>query len=138
MADGIGVGLAGDFDLVLGDDRPGDAGAQQIIVFVNRVSAQHREAEFLGEFLAEVLDDHFISSALVCFVLDALEFIALSQLGGEGDQLHAGIAILEPRKDDAGVQSAAVGEDDFLRMIRLLIEAMQALRKGGQYKVCGL
>ena len=79
---------------------------------------QHGEAELLGEFLAQVLDDDFVGAALVGLVLDALELIALAELGRERDELHAGIAFLEPGKDDAGIQPAGVGEHDLLGLIR--------------------
>ena len=112
MRDGIGAGGVGDFHLVLRDERPGDAGAQQVILLVNRMRPQHGEAELLGEFLAEVFDDDLIRAGFVGLIFDALELIALAQLGRESNEFHAGIAVLKPGKNDAGIQPAAVGEDD--------------------------
>ena len=91
--------------------------AQQIILLVDRVRPQHREAILLGELLAQIHDDDFIRAALVGLVLDAFELVALAQLGGERDQLHAGVALLEPGKNDGGIQPAAVGEDDFFGLV---------------------
>ena len=52
----------GDQHLVLGDQRPGDAGAQQVIAFIRRLGPQHGVAIFLGKPRAQVLDDHLIES----------------------------------------------------------------------------
>ena len=39
------------------------------------------------------------------------EFLALAEIGGEGDDLAA-VGGLQPAQDDAGVQAAGVGEHD--------------------------
>ena len=115
VADGVGAGLVRDQHLVLGDQRPRDGGAEQVVRLVDRVRPQHREAVVLGELLAQVLDDDLVGAALVGLLLDALELVALAELGGERDELHAGVAVLEPREDDGGIQPAGVGEHDLLR-----------------------
>ena len=56
MGDGIGAGLGGDLDQALGDQRPGDRGAEQIDALVEGIGAEHREDEVADEFLAQILD----------------------------------------------------------------------------------
>ena len=53
----IGADLAGDLDLLLGDERPGDRGPQQVLPLVQGVGAEHREHIVADEFLAQVLDE---------------------------------------------------------------------------------
>jgi hypothetical protein len=106
VADGVGVRLAGDFHLLGGDQRAGDRRAEEIVLFVDRVGAEHREAEIAGEFLAKVHYDHFIGAALVSLVLDALQLVALPEFRSERHELDARVALLEPRKDDGRVESA--------------------------------
>ena len=45
VTDGVGAGLARDLDLLLGDQRPRDRGAEQVDALVERVGAEHREHE---------------------------------------------------------------------------------------------
>src|SRR5260370_651749 len=67
-----------------------------------------------GERATQILDHYLVAPALARFVLNSFEFVSLSQFGGESHELHAGIALFEPGKDDAGIESAAIGQDDFL------------------------
>jgi hypothetical protein len=46
----------GDLDQPLGDQRPRDGGAQQVVPLVKRVRAKHREDVVAHEFLAQILD----------------------------------------------------------------------------------
>ena len=43
VGDGVGFFLLGDFDHALGDERAGDAGAEEILVLINRARLHHRE-----------------------------------------------------------------------------------------------
>ena len=53
----IGADLLGDLDLLLGDQRTRDRGAEQILALVERVGAEHREHVVAHELLAQVLDE---------------------------------------------------------------------------------
>ena len=57
MGDGIGADLLGDLDLLLGDQRPGDGGAQQIDALIDGIGAEHGEDVIADEFLAHILDE---------------------------------------------------------------------------------
>ena len=41
------------------------------------------------------------------------QFFALAEVGGEGHDF-AVVGVLQPLEDDRGIQSAGIGEDDFL------------------------
>ena len=56
VGDGLGLFLAGDVDHALGDEGPGDAGAEEILVFVDGAGLDHGEDEVAGEFLLQVGD----------------------------------------------------------------------------------
>lgn len=60
MGDGVGAGLPCRLDLALGDQRPCDRRAEQVVLLVDRVGAEHGEAVLLGELAAEVLDDELV------------------------------------------------------------------------------
>ena len=51
-----------DLDLALGDQWPGDRGAEQIGALVERVGAEHREDEIADEFLAQIVDEDLLGA----------------------------------------------------------------------------
>jgi len=111
----VGAVLVRQLDQMLGDQRPGDRGAQQVQAFVDRVGAEHRKHEFPDEFLAHVDDVDVLG-------LDAQEqrllarrfqLLALAEVGGEGHHLAA-VFGLQPFQDDRGIEPAGIGQHDFL------------------------
>src|SRR5205814_85264 len=58
VTDGIGSDLACDLDLALGDQRPRDRRAEQVIAFVLCVRTEHWEDEVADELLAQILDEN--------------------------------------------------------------------------------
>jgi hypothetical protein len=91
VRDGVGAGFVGDFDQALGDQRTRDRGAEQVFAFVDGIRAEHREHEVAREFLAHVVDvDVFrLDAELDGLRARRLEFLALAEVGGEGDDLAA-------------------------------------------------
>src|SRR3954466_13952275 len=57
MTDGVRADLARDLDLRLGDQRPRDRGAEQILALIHGVRAKHRKYEIAHEFFAQVFDE---------------------------------------------------------------------------------
>ena len=57
MTHGISAYQIGDFDLALGDQGPGDRGAQQIDPFIERIGAEHRKHIIADEFVAQIVDE---------------------------------------------------------------------------------
>ena len=91
VGDRVGADLVGDLDQALGDQRTRDRSAEQVVALVLRIGAEHREDVVAHEFLAQVLDEDVLG-------LDAehlrlaprrLQFLALAEIGGEGDDLAA-------------------------------------------------
>ena len=113
VTDRVGPHLAGDFDLLLGDQRPRDRGAEQIEPFILGVGAKHRKDIVAHEFLAQILDEDVFGLHAEQFGLGARrrEFLALAEVGGEGDDFRA-IGRLQPFQNDRSVESSRIGEDD--------------------------
>ena len=99
--------FVGDLDLALGDQRPGNRGAEQIRALVQRVGAEHREDEIADEFLAQVVDIDVARLDAQQFGLrtGGLQLLALADIGGEGHHLAA-IGFLQPAQDHGGVEAA--------------------------------
>ncbi len=115
VRDRVGADLLGDLDLLLGDQRPRDRGAEQILALIERVGPEHREDVVAHELLAQVLDEDVLrlDAEQQRLVARGLELLALAEIGGEGDDLAA-IGGLQPFQDDRGVEPARIGEHDFL------------------------
>ena len=120
MGDRIGAHFVRDLDQPLGDQRPRDRGAKQILTLILRVGAEHREHVVAHEFLAHVLDEDVFRPDAKQFRLfpRRLELLALAEIGGEGDDLGA-VFGLQPLENDGSVEPARIGEDDALDL-RLL------------------
>ena len=111
----VGAGFLGDLDQPLRNQRPRDRGAEQVIALVPRIGAHHREDEIADEFLFQIVDiDMFgLDPHQLGLGARGLQFFALPQIGGEGHHFAA-IGDLQPLQDDAGIETARIGEDDAL------------------------
>ncbi len=107
----VGADLLGDLDLLLGDQRAGDRGAEQVDALVERVRPEHREHVVADEFLAQVLDENvaLLDTQHQRLAAGRLQLLALAEVGREGDHLRL-VGLLQPLQDDRGVEAARVGE----------------------------
>ena len=97
VGDGVGPGRGRDLDQPLGDQRPGDRGAEQVAALVDRVGAEHREDEVADELLLQVLDVDLLDAHELGLGARGLELLALAEVGGEGDHLAA-VVVLQPAR----------------------------------------
>ena len=67
VGDGVGAGLVGDFDQVLGDQWVSDGGIQQVLVFVDGVGVEHWVDEIVDEFFVQVVDVDFLDVQCLSF-----------------------------------------------------------------------
>ena len=89
MCDGVSAGVRGDLHEPLGDERPGDRGAQQVFALVDGVGTEHGEHEVAGELLAQVLDANVAHAEGGGLGAGRLQFLTLAQVGREGHHLAA-------------------------------------------------
>ena len=115
VTDGVGAGQPRDLDLALGDQRPGDRGAEQVLALIDGVGPEHGEDEVADELLAHVLDENVLRLHPGGERLGAggFDLLALAQVGGEGHHFGA-VFGLQPLQDDGGVEAAGIGEHDLL------------------------
>ncbi len=99
--------------MLLGDQRPGEAGAQQVLALVDR-AGHHRRVDVVGdELLAQIFDVELAGAGRQRLRLQPGQLLFLAQVGAEADHLAA-VVLDEPRHDARGVQPARVGEHDFV------------------------
>ena len=89
VGDGAGAGLGGDFHQALGDQRPGDAGAEQVFAFVDGVGVEHRKDVVAHELLGEILDVDLGNVHRLRLGTGLLDFLALADVRRE--RHHFGI-----------------------------------------------
>ncbi len=140
MRDGIGAGLARDLDQAFGDERPGNAGAEQVVAFVARVHPHHREHEVAHELFAQILDEDVFLGDAHCprLVARRAELLALAQIGGEGHHLAAALHA-QPFGDHRSVQPAGIGEHDALDRGGLALghRGLSLVEDGGRARLSG-
>jgi hypothetical protein len=71
-----------------------------------------------GELLLEVVDVDFGRAGLFGLGVEALQFVVLADVGAEGDDFSL-VGVFDPGKEDGGVETTGIGEDDFLAHGRL-------------------
>ena len=113
MGHRIGADLPGDFDLPLGDQGPGDRGAQKIRPFIERIGPEHGKDVIADEFLAQIFDEDLACPHHLGFFPGRLELFALAEIGGEGHDL-ATVIFLQPAQDDRGIEPARIGQHHLL------------------------
>ncbi len=112
VGDGAGLFAVRDLDHALCNQGPGDAGAQEVLVLVNRARLHHGEDEVAREFVLKVVDVNLGRAGFEGLLFQALEFLLLADVGAKGDHFGA-IFFLDPGKKDRGIQAARVGQHNF-------------------------
>ena len=109
MGDCVGAGFMGDFHQPSGDQRTRDRGAEQVFAFIQRIGAEHWIDVLGNEFLAQILDEDFPDAHGFGLGAGRLDFLALTDVGGEGHDF-AIVGLLQPLRDNRGVETARIGQ----------------------------
>ena len=107
VGEGFGLFFPGDFNHALGDEWPGDAGAEEVLALIDRARLDHREDEVAREFLLQVGDVAFGRPGAFGLGFQPFEFLFLTDIGAERNDLRL-IPFLDPRQNDGGIQAARV------------------------------
>ena len=107
VRDGIGPFLPSNVDLALGDEGPGDGGAQEIAALIHGIAPQHGKHVLFDEDLPEVLHPDLRRSDRDGFGFDRLEVFSLPKIRAKGHH-GAAVGLLEPPEDHGRVQATRV------------------------------
>ena len=114
MGDGVGFFLARDFDHAPGYQRPGDAGAEEILGLVNRARLDHREYEIARERFLQIVDINLRRAGRLRLRGEAPQLLLLADIRAEGDHLRA-VFFFDPGKKHRGVEPARICQNNFHR-----------------------
>ncbi len=112
VGDGIGPFGEGDLNHVVGDAGAGDGGAEEVAALVNRASLDHGENVIGGEVFLEVADEALGGAGAEGLGFEAVEFVALADIGAVGDDFRV-VFCFQPEQEDGGIKTSRVGDDDF-------------------------
>src|SRR5204863_10127536 len=101
-----------DFGHSLCDQRSRDAGAEKILVLVERAGLKHGEDKIAGELFLKILDDAFGSTGLQRLVFKTGELFFLTDVRAESDDLRL-IVFLKPAKDNRSIEPTRICQNDF-------------------------
>ena len=106
-------GLLGHVHLGLGNQRPGNGGAQQILPLIQGVGPEDGEDKIPGKLFPQVFDIHLGRAGGHGLDPHFVQFFPLPQISGKGHHRTL-IGLHEPLENDRGIQPAGVGQDDFV------------------------
>ena len=112
MSHRIGTLGSRDLDHALRDQRTGNACPEEILPLVKRPGLHHGEDKIPRELLLQVIDITPGSTRAECLRLQSLEFLLLTDVCAEGDDL-SGVGFLDPVQNNGGIQTPRVGDNNF-------------------------
>ena len=143
MADGVGPLLFGDLHQALGDDGPGEGGAEQVVLILGP-HLHGRDNHLVHHLVGQVLHIQLGGPRLDGLLLQTVQLGALSHVAGDGDDLRVTVILFQPGNDDGCIQSAGISEnyffDLFLQMLWLVYHVLleNASSNSHKYASCYL
>ena len=118
MCNGVGAGFSRNLDQPLRNQRARNRCTQQIIAFITRIGAHHWEHKVADKFFTQIVNVNMVVRHAHQHRFRARRFklFALTQISGEGDNFTT-IFDLQPFQDDAGIEPARIGQNDFFNAV---------------------
>ena len=113
MRHGIRTCLGCDLNQSLGNKRPRNGRSKKVKAFVKSVGAEHWENKIARELFPKIFDINLFDAEHLSFLARRVQFFALAQVSRERNDL-APVLVLEPFQNDRGIETAGIGENDFL------------------------
>ena len=112
VGNGVGALGLGDLHQPLGDDGPGKGGAQQVVLVLG---AHHHGGDdnVVHHLVHQILDVQLGRAGLDGLLLQTVQFVALTHVGGHGDDLGVIVVFLQPGDDNRGIQTAGISKHNF-------------------------
>ena len=102
-----------DLGQLLGDDGSCKRRAEQVF-FVLCAHHDRRHDDIVAHLVREVGHDQLARAGLDGLFLETFELVALPHVGGNGNDFRIVVVFLQPGNNDRCIQTAGIGENDFL------------------------
>ena len=119
VGDGVGALSLGDLHQLLGNDGPGEGGAQQVLL-VAGAHLHGGDDDLIDHLVGQIRDVQLGGAGFDGLLLQPLQLVVLAHITGHGDDLGVVVVFLEPGNDDGRVQAAGVGQHDLLDVLFIL------------------
>ena len=119
VADGVGMLFLGDVGQCGGDAGARMGGAQQVILILG-VSLQAGPDVVFHIILLQVQNIQLGSACLESLLLQTVQFGALADIAGNGNDFAVVIVFFQPGNDDGSIQTAGVCQNDFFDVLFVL------------------
>ena len=116
VGDGVGTFGNGDLGQLLADHGTGKSGAQQILLILG-VHLQAGDDDIVHHLVGQVGHDQLACAGLQGLFLQTVQLIGLPHIAGHGNDLGIVVVLLQPGDNDGCIQTAGVGQHDFLDLI---------------------
>ena len=124
-----------DLSQLLADHGPRERGAEQIF-FIFCVHHDGRDDDLITHFVREISDNQLACAGLDGLFLQAVEFVALSDVGCDGNDLRIIIMLLQPRDNNRGVEAARIGQNDFFDLALIHLNTLHKTPLCGCFSLC--
>ncbi len=113
VGNGVRALFLSDFHQMLGDNGAGKGGTQQVIFIL---CAHHHggDDDVVHHLVHHILNIQLGRAGLDGLFLQALQLVALAHVGGHCNDLRIIVIFLQPGNNDGCIQTARVGQYDFL------------------------
>ncbi len=85
VGDRIRLCFPRNLDLAFGNQRARNTGTQQIFPLINRVGTKHGKNKITRKLFAKIFYEYLLNAELFSFCACRLDFLALADIRGEGD-----------------------------------------------------
>ena len=96
-----------------GYQRAAEGGGDGVDTLVEGVGLEGGEDELTDELVTNIGDVRADGAGIEGALADFLKVVDVAEVGGQGDDIVA-VVLLDPSDGDGGIETAAVGEDDFV------------------------
>jgi len=119
-----------DLDHSLGDERPGNAGAEKILTLIECPGLHHGKDKVAGEFFLQIIHLALASASSEGLLFQTVEFLFLTNVGTKRNDFSS-VSVFEPIEDHRGVETTRICDNDFFHNAEILAGSRR-LRNAGR------
>ncbi|MPM42215.1 hypothetical protein SDC9_88878 [bioreactor metagenome] len=112
VGNGVGALFEGNFRDMLGDDGAGKGGSKEVVL-VAGTCLQRGDYVGIHEFVGDIFNVKFRRAGFDGLLLQTVQLVPLSHIGGNSDNLTVIVVFLEPGNNAGRIESSGIGQHYF-------------------------